>query len=99
MIFVLAVSTGYSGYSLQKERSEVHMPIQADEALSIIESHVEAAAFISENLANESGRITRVNLKWTPETDQLCMGHRVDGAGLRLQGWGYGRAQHTQSLG
>ncbi len=45
------------------------MPIQADEALSIIESHVEAAAFISENLANESGRITRVNLKWTPETD------------------------------
>ena len=52
VILGLTVSTGYSVYSLQKQRSAVHMPIQADE-----------------NLANESGRITRVNLKLAPGTD------------------------------
>ncbi len=69
VVFLLAVSAVYSVYSLKKERSEIHMPVQADEALSILVSNEEANAFISEYLTNESNRTTRVNLKWDPETD------------------------------
>ncbi|GBE18691.1 hypothetical protein BMS3Abin16_01297 [archaeon BMS3Abin16] len=74
VIIGLTVSVGYSVYSLQKERSEVHMPIEADE-----------------NLANESGRITRVSLKLPPGTDayvwDIELMERTCGA-ARLEGMG-----------
>ncbi len=68
VVFALVVSAGYSMYGHVKGNSEVRIPVQADAALSILKGHEDAAAFIEENLANESGRITRVNLKWDQDT-------------------------------
>jgi hypothetical protein len=71
MIALLAFGFGaisYAAYSSSKA-SEINLPISAKEALEILESNEKARVFIAENLVNESGRITRVNLKWGEDTD------------------------------
>ena len=65
----LFLSIGYLAYDSNKSETEIRFPISAKTAMEILESDAEAKAFIMENLANESGRITRVNLKWNQETD------------------------------
>lgn len=65
----MAISAIFSAYTLEKERSQVQIPIPVDEALKIMYSNEEANDFISEHLANESNRITKVNLKWMSVID------------------------------
>lgn len=58
----------YATYSSSKV-SEINFPVSGKEALKILESNEKARTFIAKNLVNESGRITRVNLKWDMATD------------------------------
>lgn len=69
LVASLLLSIGYLAYDSNKGETEIRFPISAKRAMEILESDAGAKAFIMENLANESGRMTRVNLKWNPETD------------------------------
>lgn len=62
---------GYTAYDLSKEKTEVRVPISADEAMEILKTDESARDFIREYLANESMRITRRALVWDEESSSF----------------------------
>lgn len=69
MALGLILSVGYIAYyDSVKEKTEVSVPISADEAMEILKANETARNFIQENLVNESMRITRKALVWNEES-------------------------------
>jgi hypothetical protein len=59
---------GTAYVALGERRGELHISVDGEEALRLVMENEEAKGFIEEHLTNESGRITRVALRWDPET-------------------------------
>ncbi|MFQ5816179.1 MAG: hypothetical protein ACE5G7_06750 [Candidatus Hydrothermarchaeaceae archaeon] len=70
LIVILTSVGGYALYSKTTTSQGLRFGVDGQEALRIVESNEEAAAFIEENFFNESERIVDVHLSWVEGTTE-----------------------------